>query len=73
LWHCHCGGPDGFDPDVLHWGGTRPVSDRDADPTDVYAFGGPHAAGLNVAHGDGSVRLVSSSIDPALWARAGKR
>jgi type II secretory pathway pseudopilin PulG len=30
----------------------------------------PHAAGMNVCLGDGSVRLVSAAISPATWAAA---
>jgi prepilin-type N-terminal cleavage/methylation domain-containing protein len=36
-------------------------------------FGSSHAAGLNVAQADGSVRFVAGSIDAGAWRESGRR
>ncbi len=41
--------------------------------TDVAAFRSHHPGGVNFAFGDGSVRLVPFSIDPASWIGLGTR
>ena len=46
--------------------------DRPLVPDAVGANGSqtPHAGGMNVCLGDGSVRVVNSGISPATWAAA---
>ena len=39
----------------------------------IYSFGSPHTAGLNVALCDGSVDVVDYSIDLVLWEQLGNR
>lgn len=63
---------DGWDWDTIRWGYFQPSKDWiDADPNAAHrgnvplhgAFGGSHPTGFTAASADGSVRIVSFSVD----------
>ena len=45
----------------------RPLPDEPSKLTRHHRFGGPHAAGLNMAFCDGAVDMISFDIDDAIW------
>ncbi len=69
----------GADPDILRYVGkiaTRlPQFDKDDVAQDVYlaAFGSAHVSGVQAAFCDGSVKMISYSIDPVVWVAVGTR
>jgi prepilin-type N-terminal cleavage/methylation domain-containing protein/prepilin-type processing-associated H-X9-DG protein len=64
-----------FGPRQDHDSGITP----DVPPTSInyfkegFLFGSAHKLGLNVSFGDGSVRFINYSIDPAVWWQMGSR
>jgi prepilin-type N-terminal cleavage/methylation domain-containing protein len=87
-WHDDCGWADGWDPDTMRltgygqsWTGYGPDSNAadgdDPDSTggdDVgYHFGSGHPAGCQFLLGDGSVRMISYTVDRVLLDRLGDR
>ncbi len=70
-WDDDRGWTDGWDPDVVRSTGWQPAQD---DPSKSgYEFGSAHYGGFNAAFGDGSVKLISYSIDPTLFNNLGDR
>jgi prepilin-type N-terminal cleavage/methylation domain-containing protein/prepilin-type processing-associated H-X9-DG protein len=51
----------------------RPLPDEPSKLTRHHRFGGPHAAGLNMAFCDGAVDMISFDIDDAIWKAYGGR
>ena len=87
-WYEDCGWADGWDPDVLrltgfgqeHTGYGPDLSNIDGDDADTtadddpgYHFGAPHPGGAQFCVGDGSVRLISYTIDRQVFDRLGNR
>jgi prepilin-type N-terminal cleavage/methylation domain-containing protein len=74
-WHDDQGWMDGWDPDVMRYTGFAPIPDSKGSPYgwDGYQFGSAHATGLNVMLADGSVRMVSYTINPATFNWLGHR
>ncbi len=88
-WHDDCGWADGWDPDVLrltgfgqdHTGfGPDPTGGVDGDDADSnldddlgYHFGSAHPAGVNFSCADGSVRMISYTVDRQLLDWLGHR
>jgi prepilin-type processing-associated H-X9-DG protein len=73
-------GSEGDGPDV--YGRTSYTTARDPSlpprhdgdqPVWLYSAGSAHPGGLNAAFCDGGVRLVSYTIDPAVWRQGGRR
>jgi len=58
--------------DVVRFTDLNPMQDR-AGYCGRWRYGAPHAAGLNVCLCDGSVRLLSYSIDMTIFGRLGNR
>ena len=69
----------GHDVDVLRWTwrsdnlACLPDQDRQGNNSAVECFGSPHAAGFQMAFCDGSVTMISFSIDPEIHRRLGNR
>jgi prepilin-type N-terminal cleavage/methylation domain-containing protein len=74
-WHDDQGWLDGWDPDVIRYTAFRPIPDSRGSPYgwDGYMFGSAHSAGINAVLADGSVRMISYSIDPAMFNFLGHR
>lgn len=74
-WHDDCGWSDGWDPDTMRE--TGPGQEYGPDitggPDPGYQFGSAHPAGANFVLGDGSVRLISYTIDKTLFNQLGHR
>jgi prepilin-type N-terminal cleavage/methylation domain-containing protein len=72
-WHDDAGWADGWDPDVIRFGGTPPL--RDTNGVSGYHFGSAHSSGICALMADGSVRMIRYGIDQvtfsALSSRAG--
>jgi prepilin-type N-terminal cleavage/methylation domain-containing protein/prepilin-type processing-associated H-X9-DG protein len=64
-WHDDCGWTDGWDPDTVRVTTRGILRDR---PIGVsgYEFGAAHAGGMNTCLVDGSVRILSYTITPAV-------
>src|SRR5262249_17894519 len=62
----------GFDNDTTRSTVYTPMLDKHGF-SDYERFGSAHAAGLNMAYCDGSVRFLDYGIDPAVFKRAGNR
>ena len=62
----------GYDWDYARWTFDRPKQDR-TGVTDTYVFGSAHPGGWNVALCDGSVRVISYSIDLETHGYLGNR
>jgi prepilin-type N-terminal cleavage/methylation domain-containing protein/prepilin-type processing-associated H-X9-DG protein len=63
-WHDDCGWTDGWDPDTMRVTTAGIIRDP---PTGVsgYEFGAAHAAGMNTAFADGSVRVLTYTTNLA--------
>jgi prepilin-type N-terminal cleavage/methylation domain-containing protein len=64
----------GHDWDTLRWGHTSypPLQDR-RGLTSWPSFGSAHSAGIYAAFGDGTVRMISFSVDPEMHRRMANR
>ncbi len=62
----------GDNGDISRWTFSTPMQDRPGW-YDCYRFGSAHAAGFNAVLGDGTVRMITFSIDPTLHLRLGNR
>jgi prepilin-type N-terminal cleavage/methylation domain-containing protein/prepilin-type processing-associated H-X9-DG protein len=63
---------EGCAHDTYRWTADRPL--QDTRGVGYYnSFGSAHAAGMNMAYADGSVRRVSYGIDPAIHRNLGNR
>lgn len=60
-WHDDRGWTDGWDPDIMRVTVTRPIPD--GPNVTGYEFGSAHSNGINAAFADGSVRVLSYSIN----------
>jgi len=74
-WHDDQGWMDGFDPDIVRYGAFQPKWDRIytlvGSPVDNgYHFGSAHASGINAVFGDGSVKMISYTVNQTYfnWA-----
>jgi prepilin-type N-terminal cleavage/methylation domain-containing protein len=64
----------GWDEDTIRSTASAPMPDFQGDGWDrSRRFGSSHPAGVNVVLGDGSVRLVKFTIDPAVFDKLGNR
>ena len=85
-WHDDCGWSDGWDPDTMrltgfgaNHTGFGPDSDEAQGDTVPYSgdvghhFGSPHPAGANFLLADGSVRIISFTIDRQTFDWLGHR
>jgi prepilin-type N-terminal cleavage/methylation domain-containing protein len=72
-WHDDRGWTDGLDPDVIRSTGYRPEADMNVSTDVGYQFGAAHAAGMNTVRGDGSVHVLSYSVDQIIFNRLGDR
>ena len=84
-WHDDSGWSDGWDPDIMRSTGWVPFPDQPIaaaatqganapDNFDVgYHFGSAHAAGAAFVFGDGSVKMLSYTIDPTVFNNLGNR
>jgi len=77
-WHDDRGWTDGWDPDIMRYTGFRPYPDQPSSPApdgnDVgYHFGSAHPAGVNGLLADGSVRMISYTIDATIFNNLGDR
>lgn len=82
-WHDDRGWTDGWDPDIMRYTAFRPYPDQEArepnqgvapDGNDVgYHFGSAHPAGINGVFGDGSVKMISFTIDATVFNNLGDR
>lgn len=61
----------GDDADIRRWAADSPLADDAFD--EIQLFGGPHRSGCQVVLGDGSVELVSFSVDPRVFRALGNR
>ncbi|MGA2067773.1 MAG: DUF1559 domain-containing protein [Thermoguttaceae bacterium] len=62
----------GMDNDIFRTTYTPPLGDR-SQTDSVNLFGSAHAEGCNFAFCDGSVRLLSYTIDPTTYGQLGRR
>ncbi|HUR53273.1 MAG TPA: DUF1559 domain-containing protein, partial [Gemmataceae bacterium] len=62
----------GMDNDIYRCTFSAPLQDRKG-LQDTLRFGSVHAGALQVCLGDGSVRNVSYTVNPAAWAASGDR
>ncbi len=62
----------GFDNDNYRVTIDPPMRDQ-PNVTNSLIFGSAHTAGVNMLYGDGSVRLVTFSVDPEIFFDAGRR
>jgi prepilin-type N-terminal cleavage/methylation domain-containing protein/prepilin-type processing-associated H-X9-DG protein len=65
-WHDDRGWSDGWDPDVIRYGGFQPQPDAPGGVSG-YETGSAHPAGINAVFADGSVRTVLFGISPAIF------
>jgi prepilin-type processing-associated H-X9-DG protein len=77
-WHDDRGWTDGWDPDIMRSTACRPFADQQTSPApdgwDVgYHFGSTHPSGVNGLLGDGSVRMISFTIDATVFNNLGDR
>ena len=77
-WHDDRGWTDGWDPDIMRYTALRPYPDARSSPAPDgwgvgYHFGSAHAAGINGLLGDGSVRMISYTIDETVFNNLGNR
>jgi prepilin-type N-terminal cleavage/methylation domain-containing protein len=77
-WFDDRGWTDGWDPDTIRSTSYQINPDADDYTTvsdDLFArsIGSAHAAGVYAAFGDGSVRVISYSVDPEMFNRLGHR
>jgi len=77
-WHDDQGWIDGWDPDIVRYTGFQPNADSlygRQGGWEGYRFGSAHPAGINALFADGSVRLISYSVNlvqfNAMATRAG--
>jgi prepilin-type N-terminal cleavage/methylation domain-containing protein/prepilin-type processing-associated H-X9-DG protein len=63
---------NGYDNDLYRTTYYTPIQDTPGLPHS-YRFGGPHAGGLHMAFCDGSVQLISFTIDATTHSRLGNR
>lgn len=69
-WHDDQGWIDGWDPDIMRYGGFAPVRDNvngSGYGWEGYQAGSAHAPGVQCVMGDGAVRLVTYSIPLQYW------
>jgi prepilin-type N-terminal cleavage/methylation domain-containing protein/prepilin-type processing-associated H-X9-DG protein len=71
-WHDDQGWTDGWDPDVVRYTYRSPERDPQMG-VDGYQFGSAHPGGMNTVMGDGSVRVISYTMDPVVFNRLGDR
>ncbi len=62
----------GFDNDSYRITADPPLRDQ-SNINNSRIFGSAHVAGVNMLYGDGSVRLVTYSVDPEIFFDAGRR
>jgi prepilin-type N-terminal cleavage/methylation domain-containing protein/prepilin-type processing-associated H-X9-DG protein len=62
----------GFDNDINRTTASPPLQDK-AGLADTKRFGSNHAGGVNMLYCDGSVHIVTYSVDPDVHRRAGNR
>lgn len=51
----------------------RPLLDEPSNLTRHHRFGGPHAAGINMAFCDGAVTIIGFDVDETIWKANGGR
>lgn len=71
-WHDDQGWIDGWDPDIVRYTGYTPQKDGRGN-VNGYEFGSAHPAGVSALLTDGSVRLISYTIDPVIFNNLGNR
>lgn len=71
-WHDDVGWSDGWDPDVVRFTISAPVSDRNQSGGG-YEFGSAHPSGINAVFADGSVHTISYGISAEMFNRLGHR
>ncbi len=64
------GWTSGWDWDVMRWGNSPPILDRNAGDTCEVRFGAAHPAGAQFVLCDGSVRLVNYTVATLAFQRA---
>jgi hypothetical protein len=62
----------GFDNDFSRTTDYPPMRDQQGY-SDTFIFGSNHQAGVQMLHCDGSAELISFTVDPAVFKRAGNR
>jgi prepilin-type N-terminal cleavage/methylation domain-containing protein/prepilin-type processing-associated H-X9-DG protein len=72
-WHDDRGWTDGWDPDTVRSTTFAPHQDSNKIGDTGYLFGSAHAAGFNAVFADGSVRMLSYSIDRMTFNYLGNR
>jgi len=65
-WHDDSGWCDGFDPDIVRYGGYLPQQDAPGGVSG-YEAGSAHPTGVNAVFADGSVKNISYNVDPNVW------
>lgn len=71
--HYHGGWKAGFGMGTVRSTLRPPRPDTEEGDGYDYGFGGPHLGGVPVGMGDGSVRMVSWSVDPEIWQKMAER
>jgi prepilin-type N-terminal cleavage/methylation domain-containing protein len=73
-WHDDQGWIEGYDPDIVRYGGFQPVKDDHGGRWyDGYQFGSAHDAGMNVCFVDASVRFITYNVNLAMFNAACNR
>jgi prepilin-type N-terminal cleavage/methylation domain-containing protein/prepilin-type processing-associated H-X9-DG protein len=77
-WHDDAGWGDGWDPDVVRYTGFQPNPDSfygtpQNGGQEGYRFGSIHPSGINSLMADGSVRMISYTINLDTFNRLGTR
>ncbi len=60
-WHDDCGWADSWDPDVIRYTALQPQPDGIG--ISGYEFGSAHPSGINALFADGSIRLITYSVN----------
>jgi prepilin-type processing-associated H-X9-DG protein len=63
----------GWDWDIVRWGNDPPEPDRDGTDQCELLFGSRHPGGVQVVFCDGSVHLISFTVDRTLFQNACNR
>ena len=71
-WHDDQGWIDGWDPDVVRYTGFQPLKDASGGVSG-YEFGSAHTAGICSVFVDGSVQLLSYTVDLTTFNNLGHR